>query len=165
MRYLLLLLTLLPLGLAAQTGADTLLLRHGVAAEQVIHQPADRVWELIADWNNLGRIAPNVDRTVMRGRGLSATWVIYVNNGLEVPERMLTFSDALQRMSYTMVDPPLPLRNYVGVIDVDPIDNATCLLSFHLTFEAQGAHRAKLIETFHTFQEAYFAGIEAVLAK
>lgn len=148
------------------TTEEAIYLPHGIMASHVIQRPAAAVWGLISDWNNLGRIAPGgVKRTVMTGSGPTATWVISTQTGLDVPERMVSYNATLQSMTYTMIDPPLPLRNYVGTINVDPVSETACVVHFTLNFEATSDKRAGLMTAFRDFQEAYFTGIITVLSE
>jgi len=93
----------------------------------LINAPADKVWESISDFHDLGW-APNVITSVdvvgeAAGREIGARRVL---NGV-FKETLISVDDAQRTFTYSIDEGPGPLaedvRNYVGKVVVKPSDD------------------------------------------
>ncbi len=132
-----------------------------VFTKKKIEIPALQAWDIVSDWTNLNKLAPNaVERTEVTGTGIDTNWTIYLKNGGEVKEEMLSFDENTYAMSYGMIETPMPLKKYRGFINVKSIGEEQCLIEFTTTFSAEEPNRSNLTATFKDFQYNYLSNIE-----
>ena len=138
-------------------------LEQSISASKRINMPAEKVWNLVSDWNKLNQFVPKVvDRTEVSGKGIDADWTIYLKNGKLVKETMTVFSDKKMLMSYKMTETPMPLKDYLATIQVSPIDGQNCEVVFATNFKVEEENRINLLSTFKAFQDTYLLNIPNV---
>jgi carbon monoxide dehydrogenase subunit G len=87
-----------------------------------IHADTDKVWALLADTGSIGDWFPGIDESSQEGD------VRTIKMGpMEVKEQIVTNDDALRRLQYTVIDPPMGAH----LATVDVIDDGEgCLLVY-----------------------------------
>ena len=96
-----------------------------VYTSTVINVPADRVWQLIRDFNGL----PNWTSFVVESRieqGLPSDKIGCVRNfrlddGGIIRERLLALSDYDYSFSYSILESPMDVENYIATVKLIPI--------------------------------------------
>ena len=96
-----------------------------VVKSTILDAPADRVWEVLRDFNGHDRWHPAVTESAIE-RGQSSAKVGCVRrfklaDGSELREQLLTLSDMEQTFSYCLLDTPVPLFNYVAHVSLIPV--------------------------------------------
>ena len=94
-------------------------------ASTVIDAPADRVWERIRDFNGLPAWTPFVAESRIEG-GQPADRIGCVRNfrlkdGGMIREQLLTLSDYDYQCSYSILESPLGVDNYIATLKLTPV--------------------------------------------
>lgn len=97
-----------------------------VKATHEIDAPADTVWETIKHFDGLTRWAPGITECTMRGYGVGATRTVKTRDGQTFVERLDACDDGTRTLAYSMVEGPVPVRDYRSEISVsDSGDHCT----------------------------------------
>ena len=96
-----------------------------IYTSSVIDAPADSVWAVIRDFNALPLWHPLIAESRIEN-GLAADEVGCVRNfrlvdGGELREQLLTLSDRDYQCTYSILDSPMPLTNYIATLKLTPI--------------------------------------------
>lgn len=91
----------------------------------VIGTPADRVWSQIRDFNDLPNWHPGIAKSRIE-KGLVADKVGCIRNfqtkdGGEIREQLLTLSDFDYTCTYSILESPMALTNYVATLKLTPV--------------------------------------------
>ena len=98
-----------------------------VFVSSVLDAPVDRVWARIRDFNALPRWHPRIAESQIED-GLPADKIgcvrnFRLQNGDRIRERLLGLSDHDLFCTYTILESPMPLENYVATIRLTPISD------------------------------------------
>jgi Polyketide cyclase / dehydrase and lipid transport len=96
-----------------------------VYASSVVDAPADRVWATIRDFNALPKWHPAIKDSRVEG-GLPADRVGCIRNfnlkdGGNVREQLLTLSDYDYSYTYSILESPFGVSNYIATLKLTPI--------------------------------------------
>jgi hypothetical protein len=96
-----------------------------VYTSSVIDAAADVVWAVIRDFNGLPRWTPFVAESRIEG-GLPADKVGCVRNfqlkdGGIIREQLLTLSDYDYQCTYSILDSPMGVENYIATLKLTPV--------------------------------------------
>ena len=97
-----------------------------VFVSAVINAPIDKVWATMRDFNGLPQWHPGFSRSHIEA-GLRADAVGCIRNfdiadgGGTIRERLLALSDPDYTMTYSILDAPLPVADYVATLKLYPI--------------------------------------------
>jgi hypothetical protein len=122
-----------------------------VFTSAVIPAPIHAVWEKIRDFNALPDWNPGVADSHIEG-GLASDSVGCIRNfnlqdGGNLREQLLAFSDIAHSCTYSIVESPLPLENYRATLRLLPItDGDFTYAEWAAEFTCQASEEAGLIE-------------------
>ena len=125
-----------------------------------INVPAKKAWNLIKDFRNFPQLLPTVERTEVKGKGEKASWIIYLKNGVVIKEVTTAFSNKEMTMSYRMTETPMPLENYQGTFEVEPLGKEKCMVFFKTTFDVLPENKKQLTDTFQEVQVTFLNNIQ-----
>jgi hypothetical protein len=97
-----------------------------VFVSAVINAPVDKVWATMRDFNGLPQWHPGFSRSHIEA-GLRGDTVGCIRNfdiaggAGTIRERLLTLSDPDYTMTYSILDAPLPVADYVATLKLHPI--------------------------------------------
>ena len=97
-----------------------------VFVSAVINAPVDKVWATMRDFNGLPEWHPGFSRSHIEA-GLRGDTVGCIRNfdiaggGGTIREKLLMLSDADFTMTYSILDAPLPVADYVATLKLYPI--------------------------------------------
>ena len=120
-----------------------------VYASSVIDAPADSVWARIRDFNGLPAWTPFVAESRIEG-GQPADKIGCVRNfrlkdGGMIREQLLTLSDYDYQCSYSILESPMGVDNYVATLKLTPItDGARCFAEWSAEFECAPGREPEL---------------------
>jgi uncharacterized protein YndB with AHSA1/START domain len=117
--------------------------------------PAARLWQIIGDPAGLASWHPALARSPQEGNVRTCV----LNDGAVIRERIEDQSQAERMYRYTMVESPLPVRNYQSTLRVREVGAARCRVEWSSTFEAPAEATAQMIEM---VRGIYDAGLTAV---
>ena len=96
-----------------------------VYKSSVINAPVDQVWAYIRDFNELPKwVAPISTSEIEDGKASDSVGCVRkltLDNGAVVREQLLTLSDHDHLCTYTIVEAPLPLENYVSTLKLSAV--------------------------------------------
>jgi uncharacterized protein YndB with AHSA1/START domain len=96
-----------------------------VYVSSVIDAPAARVWERIRDFNALPRWVPAVrDSRIENGEPSDRVGCVrdfHLQNGDRLRERLLGLSDYDMVCTYSILESPMPLTDYVATLRLTPV--------------------------------------------
>ena len=123
-----------------------------VYTSSVIDAAADSVWAMIRDFNGLPRWTPFVAESRIEG-GLPADKVGCVRNfrltdGGVIREQLLTLSDYDYQCTYSILDSPMGVENYIATLKLTPVtDGARCFAEWSAEFECEEGRERELAES------------------
>jgi uncharacterized protein YndB with AHSA1/START domain len=91
----------------------------------VIDAPAAKVWERIRDFNGLPRWHPRIrDSRIENGEPADRVGCVrdfHLQNGDRIRERLLGLSDYDMFCTYSILESPMPLTDYIATIRLTPV--------------------------------------------
>jgi uncharacterized protein YndB with AHSA1/START domain len=96
-----------------------------VYVSSVIDAPAAKVWERIRDFNGLPRWHPRIrDSRIENGEPADRVGCVrdfHLQNGDRIRERLLGLSDYDMFCTYSILESPMPLTDYVATLRLTPV--------------------------------------------
>jgi NADPH:quinone reductase len=96
-----------------------------VRESTIIAAPIDEVWRVLRDFNGHDRWHPAVAVSAIEdGMPVDAVGAVRrfrLAEGGELREQLLSLSDARHRLTYCILEAPLPLMGYVATIELKPV--------------------------------------------
>jgi uncharacterized protein YndB with AHSA1/START domain len=111
-----------------------------VYTSSVIDAPAERVWAQIRDFNGLAAWHPGIAESRIEGRE-PADKVGCVRNfttkdGGRIRERLLALSDFEFSCTYSILESPMGVENYVATLKLTPVtDGSRCFAEWTAEFD------------------------------
>lgn len=133
-----------------------------ISASIEINATADAVWQVVRDFNGLPNWIPAVTGSAMEGEGPGAVRVIKTADGAEMTERLESFDDHGRALSYSLVEGPLPVKDYRAILSVTPTEDTRCVVDWTCTCQADGIPEEQLRPIIETL---YNGGLEALKAQ
>lgn len=121
-----------------------------VFVSSVIGGPADQVWTRIRDFNGLPSWHPSIRESQIEGGEPSdkvgCVRDFYLQNGDRIRERLLGLSDYDMFCTYSILESPMPLENYVATIRLTPItDGERTFAEWTAEFDCAAENEADLV--------------------
>ena len=120
-----------------------------VYSSSVIDAPADRVWEVVRDFNGLPDWHPLIADSRIEG-GLAADRVGCIRNfrtrdGGLIREQLLTLSDYDYECTYAILESPMGVDHYVATLKLTPItDGNRTFAEWSAEFDCDEAREREL---------------------
>lgn len=136
-----------------------------VYTSTVIEGPADAVWSRIRDFNGLPNWTPFVAESRIEG-GQPADRIGCVRNfrlkdGGLIREQLLTLSDYDFQCTYSILESPMGVSNYVATLKLTPVtDGGRTFAEWWAEFEAPPGQEEALAESIG--QGVFQAGFDAL---
>ena len=96
-----------------------------VYVSSVINAPAAKVWERVRDFNGLPRWHPAIrESRIENGESSDKVGCVrdfYLQNGDRLREKLLGLSDYDMFCTYSILESPMPLQNYIATLRLTPI--------------------------------------------
>ena len=111
-----------------------------VYVSSVIKAPAEKVWERVRDFNGLPRWHPRIRDSriedALPSDKIGCIRNFNLQNGDNIREQLVGLSDYDLFFSYTMLDGPMPLHDYVATFRLTPVtDGQRCFVEWSAEFE------------------------------
>ena len=121
-----------------------------VFVSSVINAPASRVWERIRDFNGLPRWHPRIrDSRIEEALPSDKVGCIRnfeLQNGDKIREQLLGLSDFDLFCTYSILESPMPLTNYIATIRLNPItDGDRCFAEWSAEFDCDPSDQDDLV--------------------
>lgn len=106
-----------------------------ISMTQDLKVSADQLWQMIGHFNALPDWHPAIEKSELNKAGETRT--LSLAGGGQIVEKLESTDDDSKTYTYSIVDSPLPVKNYVSTIKVSGSgDNAT--VEWSSEFEAAG---------------------------
>jgi len=135
-----------------------------VSMKTEIAAPADAVWDAIRDFNGLPKFVAAIATSTMEGTGVGAVRTLTFGDGGQVVERLESLDEPARTLSYSIVESPLPLTDYLSTMAVRDLGGGRCELAWSSTFEPAGAPEAEVRQIVEGVYTGGFEGLKALLA-
>ncbi|MGI9514523.1 MAG: SRPBCC family protein [Anderseniella sp.] len=111
-----------------------------VYVSSVIAAPAAKVWERVRDFNGLPRWHPRIaDSQIENGEPSDKVGCIRnfrLQNGDQIREQLLALSDYDTFCTYSILESPMPIENYVATLRLTPVsDGDRCFVEWSAEFD------------------------------
>jgi NADPH:quinone reductase len=131
----------------------------------IIDAPVDEVWRFLRDFNAHDTWHPAVaESRIEDSRPVDAIGAVRrfrMRDGGQLREQLLALSDRDRRLTYCILDAPLPLIDYVASFELKPVtDSARTFWDWRSEFRAPPEQEAALATL--VGEQIYEAGFEAV---
>jgi hypothetical protein len=134
-----------------------------VTVSERIEAPADRVWNLIGDFNLVRRWVPSVEHSTKMGDGIGAERTLLISGGARIIERLDAHDDAQRITTYSYVAGPLPVKAYTTTLRVNPDGDDACTVVWSSHIEPDGLPPEQLDRLYRELYRAGIANIRRVL--
>src|SRR5262245_47227778 len=122
---------------------------------------AEKIWRLIGGFNSLPDWSPNILKSEATEGGRVRH--LATSNGVTIVERLEKFDNAAQSYSYSIVQAPFPITDYLATISVhDKAGGSGCLVDWSGTFNAKGVSD---MEASKLVQGIFEDGLKALAAR
>lgn len=150
-------------GIRTAVGAGAALLMSGLAAHALESSAkassklsADAVWAKVGDFCGIAKWHPAVEKCNLSADGKTRT--LSLKGGGTIVEALVKWDAAGRSYTYSIVNSPLPVTNYVSTITVSA-DGAGSALTWTGKYDAKGAPDA---DAQKVIQGIYEAGLKAL---
>ena len=96
-----------------------------VFVSSVIQAPADKVWTVVRDFNDMPSWHPLISRSTIEGGrpsdSIGCIRNLTLTDGVQVREQLLSLSDFDYSFSYAILESGLDVGNYVASLKLTPI--------------------------------------------
>jgi hypothetical protein len=103
-----------------------------------IEAPAERVWNTVRAFGNIDQYVAAIERSESEGSGVGMTRRLTLQDGGRVTERLEALHDEGRTLTYTIVESPLPINNYVSTITVEHVEEQRCRVTWECGFDPDG---------------------------
>ncbi|ANC92522.1 SRPBCC family protein [Azospirillum humicireducens] len=130
-----------------------------VREQATIKAPIEQVWTQVGPFCAIANWHPAVEGCTLRKSGGKEERDIALKGGGAIQERLMSVSAAKHRLRYTLLNGPLPVKNYSSTIRLSAVDARTTRITWSSSFQASGAPDA---EARKVIAGIYTSGIEGL---
>ncbi|MFV2093270.1 MAG: SRPBCC family protein [Hyphomicrobiales bacterium] len=139
-----------------------------VFVSSVIDAPADKVWAVVRDFNDMPGWHPAIARsTIEGGRPSDAVGCVrsfYLQDGTHIREQLLSLSDFDFHFSYSILEAGLDLQNYIAGMKLTPVtDGGRTFAEWTAEFETTPGNETEMARI--VSQDVFQAGFDALKDK
>jgi ribosome-associated toxin RatA of RatAB toxin-antitoxin module len=116
---------------------------------RTIQAPADRVWDILADFGGVHIFHPLVESSrIINGQdtGLGAERRCDLYNGGEAIEKITSFVAERRHLGITVRDGPGPMEAMTGELTVTPVDDNSCEVRADLQYRLKGGAAGEAVD-------------------
>jgi hypothetical protein len=118
----------------------------------VLDAPADRVWRDLRDFNGLAQWHPSIlSSRIENGHPADKVGCVrsfQLKDGARIREKLLSLSDYDYSCTYTILDSPMDLTDYIAILRLFPVTEGNrCFIEWSAEFECAPEKSAGLTET------------------
>jgi len=122
-----------------------------VYTSSVVEAPADRVWAIIRDFNGLPKWHPLIrDSRIEDGAAADRVGCIRnfnLKDGGNIREQLLTLSDFDFTCTYSILESPMGVSNYIATLKLTPItDGDRSFVEWTAEFDCDSARERELAD-------------------
>ena len=123
---------------------------------------ADEVWKLIGGFNTLPDWHPAVEKSELQEEGSMRR--LSLAGGGTIVEKLERFDDSERVYTYSIIDSPLPVSNYVSTISVKDDGEGNTTVTWSSEFEAKGAAENEAMDAIAGIYQAGFDNLKKMFS-
>ena len=109
-----------------------------VRVVEEISASADAVWELVRDFGGVMKWSSAIESCEVQGEGIGAVRTLALPGGAAIRERLERFEDEGRSFSYSILDGPLPVDDYLATLVVRAKGADRCEVDWASSFAPKG---------------------------
>ena len=113
--------------------------------ERSFNADADTVWAKLGDFAGTGDWMPGIAKNEVEGEGVGAVRTLYFNETTCVVEKLEAFDDAARSLSYSILEGPAPVVDYLATIEVKS-EGDGCKVEWSARFETPDGVDAEAVK-------------------
>ena len=133
-----------------------------VTVNGTINTDADKVWELVSDFNGLDELVEAVVDCTTEGSGIGAVRTLTLADGGEVKEKLESLHPDQHLLTYSIVASPMPIENYIGTMQVKKVGKGKSEFFWSSTFDVREGTEQEMKEA---LEDLYKLGVEGLQQK
>lgn len=118
----------------------------------------DEVWKLVGNFNTLADWHPDVEKSELSEEDSIRS--LSLAGGSKIVEKLIKVDDKERIYSYSIVDSPLPVSNYVATISVKDNGDGKTTMEWSSEFEADGAAENEAMDVVAGIYQAGFDNLK-----
>lgn len=130
-----------------------------VKLKTTLKAPPGKVWDIIGDFNGLPRFVAAVTKSDVEGSGVGSVRTLSLAGGGEIRERLEAFDQGGKTLKYSIVDGPLPVKDYLSTVSLSPTEKGGTEVSWSSTFEPFGVGEAEARQAIEGVYRLGFDGL------
>jgi Polyketide cyclase / dehydrase and lipid transport len=131
------------------TGAEAL----EAKVEKALTADAMTAWAAVGDFCGISKWHPVVAKCELSEKDGKTFRTLTLKDGAKLLEQLVTFDKPSMSYTYTIVEGPLPVKNYTSTLSIKPAGSASSL-SWTGSFDANGAADAEVVKIITGIYEA-----------
>lgn len=132
------------------------------AIKESINTTPDKLWEIVADFGALDTFVEGIESCEIEGSGTGAVRTLTLQDGTIVKEKLISRDDTQRKLTYSILESPMPIKNYTGTMQVEESDNQTSVFTWSSTFETGETAEEDMIQA---LEGLYAMGAEGLRKK
>jgi hypothetical protein len=132
--------------------------------EDEIAVSADVLWELLRDFGGVQRWNPTLRSCELDKPGIGGVRTIKMGE-VTVREQLEKLDDGAKALSYSIVEAPVPVRNYLATIEVAEAGPSRSRIVWSSTFEPVGMTDEQATQLFDGIYRQAIDGLRAALVR
>lgn len=133
-----------------------------VSKTTTIQASPDSVWETIRDFGSIHTYVEAFTDVATEGTGIGTVRTLTLQDGAQITERLDHRDDEARELRYSIIQAPLPLKNYVATAQVREKGSKACQITWSSTFEPKGAPEAEVVERIEGLYAMAFEGLKTL---
>lgn len=125
---------------------------------------ADALWALVRDFGGIQRWNPTLSSCELDKPGVGGIRTIKMGE-VTVRERLEKIDEARKTLSYSIVEAPLPVRDYLSTIEIGEAGPTRSTIIWSSTFEPGGMTDEQLTQLFEGVYRQGIDGLRAALVR
>lgn len=135
----------------------------GTKVSTVVEAPAERVWELLGDFHNLGGWHPNLPASSLgnelTGNAIGSVRVFEID-GVALHETLLAYDEEARSYTYSFPDGTFEFDDYRATLRVTPVTElGASFVEWSATYDIEAEHRKESTDRVHG---VFTAGLAAL---
>lgn len=127
--------------------------------EKKVNVPSGIVWDAISGMIHLERWFAVIERCQVEGKGAGATRTLTLLDGSIIEDIIEEINHDKQQLRYRSTKMPFPIKNYVGTVQIMPINDELTDLSWSAEYQVADKDQAQMHDL---FLELFTKGLVAI---
>ena len=106
----------------------------GISVNEDFAASAADVWQKLSDFGGLAGWMPGIKSCELKGQGVGAVRTIAMGP-IQIVERLESLDNAKRRLSYALLEGPMPLKNFLATIEVTEKSPTSCRVDWSASFD------------------------------